>query len=48
MKNESIILERRNLYDKAFKEQAVRMCMNRGRFLEMTAKELLVSVFDLY
>jgi transposase len=48
MKNESIIRERRNRYDKAFKEQAVRMWMNSGRSAEFTAKELGVSVFDLY
>ena len=48
MKNESIIRERHNRYDKAFKEQAIRMWMNSGRSAEFTAKELGVSVFDLY
>ena len=48
MKNESIVRERRNRYDKSFKEQAVRMWMNSGRSAEFTAKELGVSVFDLY
>ena len=35
-------------YDEAFKEQAIRMWMNSGRSAEVTAKELGVSVFDLY
>ena len=48
MKNESIIRQRHNRYDKAFKEQAIRMWMNSGRSAEVTAKELGVSVFDLY
>jgi len=48
MKNESIIREKRNRHDKAFKEQAVRMWNNSGRSAEFTAKELGVSVFDLY
>jgi len=47
MKNESIIRERRNRYDKAFKEQAMRMRMNIVRSAEFSAKELGVSVFDL-
>jgi len=38
MKNESIIRERRNRYDKSFKEQAVRMWMNSGKSAEFTAK----------
>ena len=48
MKNESIIRQRHNLYDKSFKEQAIRMWMNSVRSAEVTAKELGVSVFDLY
>ena len=48
MKNESIIRQRHNRYDKAFKEQDIRMWMNSGRSAEVTAKELGVSVFDLY
>jgi len=48
MKNETIIRQRRIRYNKAFKEQAIRMWMNSGRSAEVTAKELGVSVFDLY
>ena len=48
MKYESIILQRHNRYDKAFKEQAIRMWMNSGRSVEFSAKELGVYVFDLY
>ena len=40
--------QRHNRYDKAFRELAMRMWMNSGRSAEMTAKELGVSVFDLY
>jgi transposase len=48
MKNESIIRQRHNRYDKAFKEQAIRIWINSGRSAEFTSKELGVSVFDLY
>ena len=48
MKNENIIRQRHNRYDKALKEQAIRMWMNIGRSAEVTAKEPGVSVFDLY
>ena len=37
MKNENIIRQRHNRYDKAFKEQAIRKWMNSGRYPEMTA-----------
>ena len=48
MKNERRLRQRHNRYDKALKEQAIRMWMNSGRSAEVTAKELGVSVFDLY
>ena len=38
MINESIIRERHNRYDKAFKEQAIGMWMNSGRSAAFTAK----------
>ena len=48
MKNESIIRQRYTRYDKAFKKQAIRMWMNSGGSVELSSKELGVSVFDLY
>jgi len=47
MKNENIIQQRRNLYDKAFKEQALHICYFNEIPSETTAKELVISVFDL-
>ena len=48
MNSQSIIQARRNRHDKAFKEQAIRMWMNSQRSAVITAKELGVSVSDLY
>ena len=39
---------RNTRYDEEFKTQAVRMWVDSGRSAERTAKELGVSVFDLY
>ena len=39
---------RHTRYDEEFKTQAVRMCVDSGTSPERTAKELGVSVFDLY
>jgi transposase len=48
MKNESIIRQIHNRYDKEFKDQAIRMWMNIGRSAKFTVKDLGMSVSDLY
>ena len=48
MIKESIIRQRHNRFDKAFKELSIRIWINSERSADMTAKELGASVFVLY